>query len=202
VEFFRMGADSQRIKLSMVAFKLHHRISQARYRLLIEENPGLSGNQNWSSGTYVAKVTNVTGTNDVLIMSGLSVSSGFNISLLATNGSSPAFTAFNPTKTATGSTPVASSYIVLAKDTDTNSSTNPFANQSVLSLLTLTTTGISARYGDTLALDTMAISGGSGGYQLIAEDVTAPEPTSFLLLGTVVSPLLLGRRRRHELPEA
>jgi hypothetical protein len=31
---------------------------------------------------------------------------------------------------------------------------------------------------------------------LAAEDISSPEPTSALLLGAVVSPLLLGRRRR------
>ena len=37
---------------------------------------------------------------------------------------------------------------------------------------------------------------GGGGEYLVLNDQAAPEPTSCLLFGAVVSPLLLNRRRR------
>jgi hypothetical protein len=152
-----------------------------------------TGSQNWSSGTFVAKVTNITGSNDTLIMSGLLAASGFTVKLLATTGHTPVFTAHNGAQTMT---PTAGSYIVLADDTQ--SSGNPLASLATLNALGLILNN-SSGVGKFVSTDSIVLasqSDGNGGYDLIAEDVAAPEPTSFLLLGAVVSPMMLSRRRR------
>ena len=161
-----------------------------------------TGSQNWSSGTYVAKVATVTGSNDVLVMSGLTVGSSFNVSLMNTSGSSPAFTGFNAAPTPNGTTPATGSYIVLATNNQSSGGTNPFASQAVLTSLTFSPNGAIglARAGDAIVLDTYTPTGSTTS-DLIAEEVAAPEPTSVLLLGGIVAPLALGRRRWRRVEE-
>ncbi len=148
--------------------------------------------QAWNTGGgYVAKVTDTSGSNnDKLIMSGLTIASGFTVTLQPTNGSSPKFTANSPTLTTSGSQP-AGSYIVLATDTE---SASPFASAATLATLTLVNNGVQTfKSGDSIVLSSEP---DSGGFDLIAEDVAAPEPTSLLLAGVAAVPLVLGRRRR------
>ncbi len=162
-----------------------------------------TGTQTWTSGTYVAKVTAIASADgtvsasvgDQLVMSGLAASPSLNVQLIATTGSSPLFTVAGttPTNTTAATPPPLGSYIVIADDTTpSGSSSNPFSSLvgQIVSLTGVTT----AATGDQVELATFG--DGSGGYDLAAEDISSPEPTSALLLGAVVSPLLLGRRRR------
>ena len=155
-----------------------------------------TGSATWgSTGTYVAKVSTIGSTiganvNDKLIMSGLSISSGFAVKLLATNSSTTTFASNNTSLT---TTPQPGSYVIIADETQSNGGTNPFA--SLIGQI-LTATGLTT-YGTTDTIKLESFSDGSSGYDLAAEDVSAsPEPTAFLLLGSVISPLLLSRRRR------
>jgi autotransporter-associated beta strand protein len=152
-----------------------------------------TGAQTWNGGgTFVAKISTSDGStvsgNDQLIMSGLTVS--------ASSGSQFKIT-ISPGQSSHTGTPTYSAPIVLADDTTI--SNNPFSPSNAaaaLGSLLLSTPGLAAPSGYTLKLDT-APDGGSG-YDLILDDapIGAPEPTSMLLLGAVVSPLLLNRRRR------
>jgi hypothetical protein len=138
-----------------------------------------------------ANTGGITG-NDMLTMSSLSVSSGsFNVILQPVSMSSPQFTASNATPTNDSTAPVAGSYIVLAQN-----SAGAGSLAGVVSMLQLINNGVapSSPSDAGIILDTWSPSG--GGDDLIAEDCAAPEPTSFLLVGLAVSPLLLSRRRR------
>ncbi len=153
-----------------------------------------TGSQVWSSGgTFVAKVNGTAG-NDQLVMSGLSASSSFTIALQdLTAGTISPFTASNIVYTNNTQPSGSGSYIVLATVPDASNSgpsTNPF-NPSLFTFNSGTVATAAA--GDSIELATFD-SGTS--YELIAEDVASPEPTSALLFGAVVSPLLLGRRRK------
>ncbi len=163
-----------------------------------------TGAEAWNTGgSYVAKVTTLgtlapTGNvNDTLVMSGLTVSSGFTVSLLATSGQSPKFTVGNAMLT---STPLPGSYVVLASDSESPGS-NPFVSLATLQSLNLTLvdTGVLTAGGvGSVQLATIADTSGTG-YDLIAEDVlaAAPEPTSLTLLAAA-APSLLARRRRRQ----
>ena len=158
-----------------------------------------TGAQNWSSGTFVDKVSSTASAagvgHDLLILNGLTVPnpSGFTVSLVATAGSTPAFTGSNAALTATTGHPAAGSYIVLAQDAEGSGS--PFNNPAVVSALNLTVTGVAtAGSGQAIRLD--GYFDGTN-YDLIAEDVAAPEPSSLLLGGLAAAPLALGRRRRR-----
>ena len=157
-----------------------------------------TGLQTWNaSGGYVAKVAgnaNIT-SNDALVLSSLTVTSGFSVSLLATNGSSPAFTAQNADTTGTVAGAPAGSYIVLARDTD-GSGSNPFANPTTISNLSFSPGTVASLPGDAIQLAGLSDSA-NGSYDLVAEDVAAPEPTSLLLAGAAAAPLWLTRRRRR-----
>jgi fibronectin-binding autotransporter adhesin len=153
-----------------------------------------TGTQSWASGgTFAAKVSSTSGTgHDELLVTGLTAASGFTVALQATNGSSPAFTATNPTLT---STPVAGSYIVLVKDSE-SSATNPFVSPATLAALNLTLTNSGVATNNPTDTIELADEADGGNYDLIAEDVAAtPEPTSLVLIGVAAAPLLLGRRR-------
>ena len=154
--------------------------------------------QTWNtSGGYVAKVNNTTGAtdgsaSDVLVMSSLTIAPMFTVTLSPTT--TVGFTANNssPTPVGAASTPVAGSYIVLAKDAEGGAS--PFNTSSMVGSLTLVNNGVSpVATGDQIILDSFF---DGTNYDLIAEDVAAPEPTSLLLVGLVSAPLALGRRRR------
>jgi autotransporter-associated beta strand protein len=157
-----------------------------------------TGNQTWTSGTFVDKVNGATG-HDQLVMSGLVASSSFNISLQdLTSGATTPFGSNNTNYVSDSAPSNSTSYIVLATVPDSANGgpdANPF-NPSSFSF----NAGTVKTYqpGDSIQLATFDTGGGSGSYELIAEDVASPEPTSALLLGVVVSPLLLGRRRRAE----
>ena len=144
--------------------------------------------QTWApGGTFAAQVGSTGGAaptvagNDRLVMSNLSVSGPFAVTVAGTG---------SPTLSA-------GTVLVLANDKDTAASTNPFASSAVLSKLTLTATGVQPAGGYRLALATQADTLGSGGYDLVLTDVAAtPEPTSLLLFTAAAAPFALGRRRR------
>ena len=153
-----------------------------------------------SGGTDLAKVTTIdpavaaNNVNDVLIVSGLTASGVSTVTLQPTSGSTPTFTVSNPLPT---TTPAAGSYLVLIDDTDATSA-NPFNtsnNAAVLAQLALTNNGVLPVTGQSVSLETTADASGTG-FDLIAEDVAAPEPASLLLLALTAGPLTLGRRRR------
>ena len=155
-----------------------------------------TGKQSWtSSGTDLAKVTSISssGTSaDELVLSGLTVSSRFTVALQNTSGASPAFTAADAKLT---STPTAGSYVVLVRDTE-SSATNPFATPATLAALglVLTDSGVTP-HASTDVIELAQEADGTG-FDLIAEDVATPEPTSLALLVAAAAPALIGRRRR------
>jgi fibronectin-binding autotransporter adhesin len=150
-----------------------------------------TGAQQWNaSGALLAKVSASGTSNDELVMSGLTIEasnapgSQFNLNLTGLG-------AVTAPLTGTGSV------LVLANDTEP-AATNPFGptlSAATLSALTLTTTGLTAPNGYVLAAETQpdAVSG----YDLVVQDVAAPEPTSLLLGALAAAPLALGRRRRR-----
>ena len=157
--------------------------------------------QTWNaSGGYTAKVAgtgNITG-NDTLVMSSLTVANGFTVSLMANNGSTPAFTAQNTDGSGTVAGAPAGSFVILARDNEGTGS--PFANQMTINNLNLTfSPGTVAKFSSGDSIQLAGLSDPTAGfYDLVAEDVAAaPEPTSLVLFGGVVAPLLLGRRRRR-----
>jgi fibronectin-binding autotransporter adhesin len=155
---------------------------------------------NGSTGKYVAKVASISATtpsasvNDTLVMSGLTVQSGFAVSLLATSGTTPTFATENTDTTGILANATPGSYVVLAKDSE--GSASPFASPATIAALNLTFssgTVAAANAGDIIQL---AGESDGGNYDLIAEDVAStPEPTSLLLAGLAAAPLALGRRR-------
>jgi autotransporter-associated beta strand protein len=157
--------------------------------------------QTWTSGALVDKVSSTSSGagvgNDLLVLTGLTLPNPatFPITLLATTGSSPAFTAQDPAATAT---PAAGSYLVLAHDTE-GSATNPFASSSVVASLNLKfANGGVNTYAVGDAVQLVGMTDAAGGYDLIAEDVAAtPEPAGLLLAGLAAVPLAVARRRRR-----
>ncbi len=149
-----------------------------------------TGVQTWNStGQYVAKVFDASNTstgtagNDRLVMSGLTVASGFAVNI----------------SSGTVSSLPAGTVLVLADDTEA-ATTNPFNTSGgaapaglVLEVNGSTTTATT----DNFTLATQADSLGNGGFDLVLEAGTAaaPEPTSLVLLGLIGAPLVLGRRR-------
>ncbi len=162
-----------------------------------------STGQTWNtSGNLLTKVNSTNGAtdgaaSDVLIMSSLNVSSGFNV-ILQANTTGVKFTASNLVATPVGAqaTPAAGSYVVLAVDSE--GAASPFNMASVINSLTLTNNANNG-VGLYAATDSVVLDSFFDGtnYDLIAEDVAAPEPTSMLLLGLIGAPLALGRRRRR-----
>ncbi len=148
-----------------------------------------TGTQVWNSSTgqYLAKVIDASNTstgsggNDRLVMSALTVTSGF---------------AINVSSSTVSSLP-ADTVLVLANDTEGGA--NPFNTSGAApSGLVLELNGsVSAAAG--LALGTQADSLNNGGFDLILEAATAatPEPTSLLLATMAIVPLTVGRRRRR-----
>ncbi len=152
-----------------------------------------TGAQQWNgSGGLLAKVSADGTANDRLILSGLAV---------AATAASP----FNVSVASAGTpTLAAGSVLVLATDAEA-AATNPFAPgtnaAATLAALTLTSTGgVTAPAGYSLALGTQADA--AAGFDLVLDDVAAPEPTSLLLAAAAVAPLALGRRRRRAGPAA
>ena len=139
-----------------------------------------TGAEAWSAGgQFVVKVT--TSGNDQLVMSGLAVAAvagdPFTIAVTGPGSAAPA----------TGPT------YVVARDTEADD-TNPFAPANAaatIARLVLTTSGVASSTGS-FTLATQADS--AGGYDLVV--TAAPEPTSLLLVGVAVGPLVLGRRQR------
>ena len=161
-----------------------------------------TGVQTWngSTGAYVAKVASISAStpsasvNDTLVMSGLTVQSGFKVSLLATGGTTPTFATENTDATGILANATPGSYVVLAKDAE--GSASPFASPATIAALNLnfsSGTVATANAGDVIQL---AGDADGSNYDLIAEDVAStPEPTSLLLAGLAAAPLALGRRR-------
>ena len=156
-----------------------------------------TGTEAWNAnGAFAVKTTSTGGnttvaTNDELVMSGLTVSSPFNVSV---SGLSDSTTTFISTSLG---------YLILADDTE-GASTNPFSDtnsSATLAKLVLVTPGVMVPKGYRLvtASDSAvaASSGGTnrGGYSLLL--VAAPEPASLVLVSGAVVPLLLGRRNRR-----
>jgi hypothetical protein len=134
-----------------------------------------TGQQAWEGGgTFLAKFAADDSANDRLVMTGLTVS--------ATPGAP-----FTVDVAGAAIGDVAGQY-VLAVDTGATYATTP--DPFTLASLVLQVNGSAAPAGDYLAeaSDTM------GGVDLLL--ITAPEPTSLLLLATAAGPLALGRRRR------
>jgi hypothetical protein len=132
----------------------------------------------WSSGgTYVTKTNGSTqaGT-DTLVMSNLTPSSGFNIVLTGT-GASPTLSAETP--------------LIVADVTSGNSTT---FSPAVISMFNITTNNITVPAGYSLVEFEQPDTSFGGGEDLVFE--ATPEPTSALLLGVAVAPLLFERRRR------
>ena len=138
--------------------------------------------QAWNGGgTYLAKTDGTT--LDRLIMSSLTLptSGTFSINVTTVNGSSGAAVA--PFTT-----------LVLATDTDPTSA-NPFSTGTVpASLMLNVSSGVTVTGGGGFTLGEQADMS-LGGYDLVL--VSAPEPTSLLLMGVAAAPLALGRRRRR-----
>ena len=154
-----------------------------------------TGAQTWvGGGAYLDKVASTVQSatsNDLLVMSGLTVSA---------SAATPFAVAVGVANSASGvQTLGGGATLVLADDKDPSLATNPFGttlSPVTLSELTLTTPGVTAAPGFSLSLSTQADTTGNGGYDLILSTVAAPEPTSLLLLTAAVGPLALGRRRR------
>ena len=156
-----------------------------------------TADETWNGGgAFLSKFnasTPATGTFDRLTMTSLTV-----------NASPTNTFAVTLSNTSTGVTVAAGTSIVLADDTDPTAA-NPFnvsGGTTFASLAALQATlvlnagtAVTAASGS-LQLDTAA--DGTGGFDLILDTVSAPEPTSLLMLGTVVAPLVLGRRRKAE----
>ena len=149
-----------------------------------------TGAQSWNSstGTFTAKVFDASNTstgsagNDRLVLSGLTIASGFQVNV------STALTSLSAGKV-----------IVLADDKEA-AGTNPFnTGGTVPAALVLQVNGsAAAAASDGLFLATQADTLGGGGYDLVLEGTAAaPEPTSLLLAGLAAAPLALGRRRRN-----
>jgi autotransporter-associated beta strand protein len=155
--------------------------------------------QVWNgSGSFIAKYTSATpatGTFDQLKMTGLTINAtaGVPFSIALSNLS-------------TGVVLTNGTSVVLADDTDPTAA-NPFnvsggtqfASLAALqaALVLNTGTGVTAPGGYAVQLDTQ--QDGSGGFDLILDDVVAatPEPTSLMLLGGAVAPLAIRRQRRR-----
>ena len=161
------------------------------------DTPGklTTGAETWAAnGTFVDKVASTTGAAGTSTGYGELVLSGLTLS--ATNASGSQFIVNVISTTGTQTVP-AGTVLVLADNTDT-SAANPFNTSTnapaTLAALTLTTTGLQAPAGFTLALGTQPDA--AAGFDLTLSDVAAPEPTSLLLAGAAIAPLVLGRRRR------
>ncbi len=149
-----------------------------------------TASQNWSSGTFVAKVNGTAG-HDLLLISGLTASASFGVNLLNTSSGTTPFTASNAAQT---NAPVPGSFIVLAMDTESSAAVpNPFT--AMLANLTYNVPAYAPT--DTIHLATYVDVGTPNTFDLVAEDVAAaPEPTSLALVALAAAPLALRRRRR------
>ena len=147
-----------------------------------------TGAEAWNaSGGLLAKVSAAGTANDVLVMSGLTIS--------ASNAPGGRF---NVTVTSTGTPTLASGSVLVIADDKESAASNPFGpsfNTSTLAALTLSVAGLQSSTG-AFTLGTQSDSLGNGGYDLILETTAAPEPTSLLMAGLAAAPLALGRRRR------
>jgi autotransporter-associated beta strand protein len=137
-----------------------------------------TGAQTWNSGgTYVAKTNGSS--SDTLVMSSLIPVSGFNIALTGAGASAV---------TLQGGAPLVVAVVI-------NGSSSTFS-PSVIGAFNITTNNITIPAGYSLIeFEQQDTSFGGMGEDLVFE--ATPEPTSILLLGLAVSPLLLVRRRRR-----
>ena len=133
-----------------------------------------------AAGTGGSSTSATSPVNDQLIISGL---------LSATSGAT-----ITPVPLSTSVTPGSTYSFVIADATGPSNSATAFSSLISAGKLALSSTTDSA--GDVFSLATTTDT--SGGQDLILNDTTAaPEPTSILLVGVTVSPLMLGRRRRR-----
>ena len=143
-----------------------------------------TGTETWnSSGGLAPKIAAAGASNDQFVLSGLTISS-------------TAANPFTASPSNVSSAVTSSSSLILATDTNT-AQVGVFANAIAAGSLVLSSTNpLTFSNGGRRGLAEADVSG--VGEELLLTTVAAPEPTSLVLVGAAVAPLVLRRRRRAD----